>query len=296
MGNGPNAKEHTVSHSPLRRVTTLAVAVLTAGLAVTACGKSDSGSSSNTTSAQPGVPNVKLVKSGTITTCTSLPYPPFQFDKDGKTVGFDVDMIDLTAKKLGVPQTILDVKFDIIKSGAALNSNSCDVAAAGMTITDERKQNLDFSVPYFDEVIALFVKKGSGITSLDDVKAKNLKLGVQTGTTSLDLAKSKGFTPTEFDDAGKQLLALQTNQVEVVLQDLPVVNDWLKRPEISDKLELGAEIPTGAQYGFAVKKGGNPELLKLIDDSIATAISDGTWAKLYKQWMGSEPKTIPKAK
>src|SRR5262249_47510703 len=152
-----------------------------------------------------------------------------------KTVGFDVDMVDLAAKKLGVSQTILDVKFDVIKSGAALNANQCDVAAAGMTITDERKQNLDFTTPYFDEVIALFVKKGSGIKSLDDVKSKNLTLGVQTGTTSLDLAKEKGFSPTEFDDAGKQLLAFQSNQVDVVLQDLPVVNDWLKRSEISDK-------------------------------------------------------------
>jgi polar amino acid transport system substrate-binding protein len=279
-----------------RRSTTIAAAVLALGLVLSACGKSDTGAPASPGSAQPGVPNIKLVKSGTITTCTSLPYPPFQFDKDGKTVGFDVDMVDLAAKKLGVSQTILDVKFDVIKSGAALNANQCDVAAAGMTITDERKQNLDFTTPYFDEVIALFVKKGSGIKSLDDVKSKNLKLGVQTGTTSLDLAKEKGFSPTEFDDAGKQLLAFQSNQVDVVLQDLPVVNDWLKRSEISDKFELGSVIETGAQYGFAVKKGGNPELLKLLNDSITGAIQDGTWAKFYKTWMGSDPKSTPKVK
>ncbi|MFL6143820.1 MAG: ABC transporter substrate-binding protein [Labedaea sp.] len=283
-----------MSHTPLRRITTYGAVVLAAGLALTACGKSDSGSSGS--SSQPGVPNVKLVSAGKLKTCTSLPYPPFQFDKDGKTVGFDVDMVDLAAKKLGVPQEIVDVKFDVIKSGATLNSNQCDLAAAGMTITDERKQNLDFTVPYFDEVIALFVQKGSGVKSLDDVKAKNLKLGVQTGTTSLDLAKEKGFSPTEFDDAGKQLLALQSKQVDVVLQDLPVVNDWLKRPDISDKLELATEVSTGAQYGFAVKKGGNPELLKLLNEQIEGAIKDGTWSKLYKQWMGSDPKSTPAAK
>jgi polar amino acid transport system substrate-binding protein len=288
-------KEYTVSHTPRRRLTTGAAVILAAGLTLSGCAKSDSGSSGGG-SAQPGAPNVKLVAAGKLKTCTSLPYPPFQFDQNNKTVGFDVDMVDLAAKKLGVSQEIVDVKFDVIKSGAALNAGTCDVAAAGMTITDERKQNLDFTVPYFDEVLALFVQKGSGVTSLDDVKSKNLKLGVQTGTTSLDLAKEKGFTPTEFDDAGKQLLALQSKQVDVVLQDLPVVNDWLKRPEISDKLELATEISTGSQYGFAVKKGGNTELLKLLNEQIDGAIKDGTWSKLYKQWIGSDPKSTPSAK
>src|SRR5690606_39337498 len=97
---------------------------------------------------------------------------PFQFNQDGKVVGFDVDIVDLVAKKLGVTQEILDIDFAVIKSGAALNAGRCDLAAAGMTITEERKQNIDFSVPYFDATQALMAKKGSGITSLEDVKAK----------------------------------------------------------------------------------------------------------------------------
>lgn len=287
-------KEYTVSHSPLRRITTLATAVLTAGLAMTACGQSDSGGQ-NTPSAQPGAPNVKLVSSGKLKTCTSLEYPPFQFNEGGKVVGFDVDMIDLVAKKLGVPQEIVDVKFDLIKSGAALNSNTCDVAAAGMTITDERKANLDFSKPYFPEVLVLIGKKGSGLKTVDQVKSQNLKLGVQTGTTSLDYAKAQGLEPTEYDDAGKQLLALQSGQVDAALQDLPTVNSWLKKSEVSDKFEKGDEITNGDQYGFAVKKGANPELLKLIDDTLTEAINDGTWERLYKQWIGSDPKEKPAA-
>jgi len=266
--------------------------VLTAGLALAACGASDEPSQSTTSPGQPGV-QVDLVQDGKLKTCTSLPYPPFQFAEGGKTVGFDVDMIDLVAKKIGVPQEIVDLKFDVIKSGAALNAGNCDIAAAGMTITDERKANLDFSTPYFDEVIALMVGKGAEVTSLDDVKSKNLKLGVQAGTTSLDYAKENGITPTEYDDAGKQLLALQSNQVDVILQDLPVVNDWLKKPEISGNFQLAKEIKTGAQYGFAVKKGGNPELLKLVDDSIEEALKDGTWNRLYTKWIGSEPETTP---
>lgn len=281
-----------MSHSPLRRMTTLAVAVLTGALALTACGKSDSGSTPPG-SAQPGVPNVKLVKSGQITTCTSLEYPPFQFNEGNKVVGFDVDIIDLVAKKLNVKQEILDVKFDLIKSGAALNAGQCDLAAAGMTITDERKANLDFSNPYFPETLVLISKKGSGLKTVEDVKSKNLKLGVQTGTTSLDYAKSKGLSPTEYDDAGKQLLALQSNQVDAALQDVPTVNSWLKKSEIADKYEKGDEITNGDQYGFAVKKGASPDLLKLINDTLTAAIKDGTWAATYKKWIGSDPKSLP---
>jgi polar amino acid transport system substrate-binding protein len=280
-----------VSHSPLRRLVATTTVVLTVGLALAACG----GDGETNPSSSPGQSGtqVDLVKDGKITTCTSLPYPPFQFDDGGEVVGFDVDVIDLVADKLGVEQEIVDVKFDVIKSGAALNAGNCDIAAAGMTITEERKANLDFSTPYFDEVIALLVGKGSGVRSLDDVKSKGLKLGVQTGTTSLDYATSNGLTPTEFDDAGKQLLALQSGQVDVILQDLPVVNDWLKRPEVTEKYELAAEIKTGAQYGFAIKKGGNPELLKLVDQTIKDALADGTWSKLYTKWIGSEPDSTP---
>ncbi len=259
-------------------------------LVVAACGTStDSGSSGASTA-----PGVKLVEAGKLKTCTNLPYPPFQFKQGDKIVGFDVDLIDLAAKKVGATQDIVDIQFDVIKSGAALNSGKCDVAAAGMTITDERKANLDFSDPYFDEVIALLVPKGSGITSLDALKGK--KLGVQKATTSLDYATEKGFTPTEFEDSGKQLQAFQAGQVDAVLQDLPVVNEWLKKQGLGDKFEIGAEIETGAQYGFAVKKDGNPELLKALNESLKAAIADGTWAKSYEQWMGSKPKSTPSAK
>ncbi|WP_424183521.1 ABC transporter substrate-binding protein [Actinokineospora sp. G85] len=257
-------------------------------LAVAACGSGSGGDSGGATAN-----GVKLVKAGQINTCTNLPYEPFQFTQGDKVVGFDVDLIDLAAAKLGVTQEIVDIQFDSIRSGAALNSNRCDVAAAGMTITPERQQNLDFSRPYFDEVLGLVVPKGSGVTSLEQLQGK--RIGVQKGTTSLEYATKKGFTPTEFEDSAKQLQAFQSGQVDAVLQDLPVVNGWLDKPDVADKVELVDELKTGAQYGFAVKKGGNPELLKTINEALDAAIGDGTWAKLYEQWMGSKPESTPAA-
>ncbi|MPY77545.1 MAG: transporter substrate-binding domain-containing protein [Actinophytocola sp.] len=273
--------------SKLTRLALLPAAAL--ALTAAACGGDDSGDTG-----QGNGSNVEMVNDGVLTTCTSLPYPPFQSqDQSGKVVGFDVDMIDEVAKDLGVKQEIIDVDFAQIKNGAALNARKCDVAAAGMTITEERKQNLDFTVPYFDETLALVVQKGSDVKSLDDVKSQNLTLGVQADTTSLDYAESEGFSPQVFRHAGLQVQAMQANQVDVVLQDLPTVLDWLKNKEdIAKGWEVVDKINTGDQYGYAVKKG-NTELLNQVNESLKQAFKDGTWAKSYEEWIGEAPEKTP---
>ncbi|HEX2299346.1 MAG TPA: transporter substrate-binding domain-containing protein, partial [Pseudonocardiaceae bacterium] len=93
---------------------------------------------------------IALVQPGKLTTCTHLPYSPFQFKKGNEIVGFDVDLVDAVAKELDVEQRIIDTPFEGIQSGQALNAGKCDVAAAGMTITETREKNLDFSDPYFE--------------------------------------------------------------------------------------------------------------------------------------------------
>ncbi|MBB2749149.1 UNVERIFIED_ORG: polar amino acid transport system substrate-binding protein [Microbispora rosea subsp. rosea] len=272
--------------STYRKAASIGAVALAATLTVTACGSDSAGSGTATASAAPG--GVTLVNAGKITTCTNIPYEPFQFNQGDKVVGFDVDIVDLVAKKLGVTQDIVDIDFAAIKSGAALNARKCDVAAAGMTITPERQQNLLFSEPYFDATQALMAKKGSGITSLDDVKAKNLKLGAQASTTGLDYVKSKGFEPTEFADSPKELLGLQTGQADVIVQDLPVVLTWLKKSDIGAKFEQVASLDTGEQYGIGMKKD-NTALKKVVDEVLAAAKSDGTYNAIYKKWFGTEP-------
>ncbi|NRQ36047.1 transporter substrate-binding domain-containing protein [Nonomuraea sp. NN258] len=264
---------------------------LVAALALSACGSDKGGSTSATSTASAaGGATAKLVNEGKLTVCTNIPYEPFQFqDAGGKIVGFDVDIMDLAAKKLGVTQEIVDIDFAVIKSGAAMAAKKCDAAAAGMTITDERKQNIDFSVPYFDATQALLAKKGTGATSLDDVKAKNLKLGAQASTTGLDYVKGKGLNPTEYADSAKELLALQAGQADVIVQDLPVVLTWLKKPEIAEKFEMIASLDTGEQYGVGLKKNADPVLLKAINDSIEAAKKDGTYEQIYVKWFGKKP-------
>ncbi|GAQ61490.1 ABC transporter substrate-binding protein [Streptomyces scabiei] len=263
-----------------RRTRTLAATTAAAGLLLVAgCGSDDGGSGATKTAAG----GVELVKAGQLTTCTHLPYPPFQSEIDGKVQGFDVSLIDLVAQDLGVKQEILDTPFENFKTGAFLNSGECDLAAAGMTITDERKKNVDFSDPYFEATQAVLADKKAGISSFADLKGK--KVGTQAQTTGEDYAKSKGIDSVSFESSDAVLNGLRTKQVDAVIIDYPVVQGWLKDKANAAAFEVAEQINTGEQYGFTVRKG-NTKLLAAIDKALAKAKSDGTYKKLYEQWIG----------
>ncbi|MFI9546643.1 transporter substrate-binding domain-containing protein [Streptomyces sp. NPDC052016] len=267
---------------PGRRTRILAAITATAGMMLAAaCTSTDDGGSGSKTAAG----GVELVKAGQLTTCTHLPYPPFQSEIDGKVQGFDVSLVDLVAEDLGVKQEILDTPFENFKTGAFLNSGECDLAAAGMTITEERKKNVDFSAPYFDATQAVLVDKKAGVTSLADVKSKNVKLGAQAQTTGEDYVKKQGFDPVSFESSDAVLNGLRTGQVKAVVIDYPVVQGWLKDKATADSFEVVDNLNTGEQYGFTVKKG-NSELVQAINKALADAKADGTYKKLYEQWIG----------
>lgn len=163
-----------MSFAPRRRVALTAAAVLSS-LALAACGSSSSDGGSSSAAAGSGDSGVTLLKAGTLQVCTHLSYKPFQFkDDSGAVVGFDVDLMDLVAKKLGAKQEIVDIDFAQITSGAVFAAKKCDAGAAATTINDKRKGAILFSDPYFDATQALLVKKGSGITDLTGLKGKKL--------------------------------------------------------------------------------------------------------------------------
>ncbi|MEU3247430.1 MULTISPECIES: transporter substrate-binding domain-containing protein [unclassified Streptomyces] len=263
---------------PGRRTRMLAATTATAGLLLVA-GCSSGGGGKTTAH---GVP---LVKAGQLTTCTHLPYPPFQSEIGGKVQGFDVSLIDLVAKNLGVKQDIVDTPFENFKTGAFLNSGQCDLAAAGMTITPERKKNVDFSDPYFEATQAVLVDRKSGIDSLAGLKAKGKKLGAQAQTTGEDYARKQGFDPVSFESSDAVLNGLRTGQVQAVIIDYPVVQGWLKDKANAAAFKVVDNLNTGEQYGFTVKKG-NTKLVAAVNTAIKDAKADGTYKKLYEKWIG----------
>lgn len=263
------------------KLTWLAVVPVLALVAATgACGTEEPGETGGET-------GVAVVNEGQLTTCTGLPYKPFQYEEGGKVVGFDVDLVDLVAEEMGVEQVIVDTPFDGIQSGADLNSGKCDLAAAGMTITDVREKNLDFSDPYFEATQALVAKKGAGVTDLAGLEGK--KLGVQNGTTGQEYAKKngKGVTQVTYEDLGLLLNAVETGQVDAAINDNGVLYDWVKE---NTGFEVVTEFDTGEEYGIGVKTG-NKELLELINKNIAEAKDSGKYDEIYEKWFGKKPES-----
>jgi polar amino acid transport system substrate-binding protein len=113
---------------------------------------------------------------------------------------------------------------------------------------------------------------------------------VQSGTTSKDYVASKnttGVTVMEFEDLATLQQALATNQIDGAVDDLPVWTDYIRKN--TGKFAIGAEFDTGEQYGFGVKKGGQPQLLTTVNQVLTAAKADGTYNALYLKWFGTKP-------
>jgi polar amino acid transport system substrate-binding protein len=256
------------------------LSLVASGCVLAACG-GGGGSGGSSSGGQQSTSG--LAKPGVLTTCTHLPYPPFQFEQNGKVVGFDVDIVDKAAKKLAAKQAFLDTPFENFKTGAFLNTRQCDVAAAGITITAERKKNVDFSDPYFDATQALLVRKGSDIPNLAGAKGK--KIGVQTQTTGEEYAAGKGLDPTSFESSDALLNGLRTGQVDAVITDYPVVAGWLKQPALAAAFEVKDNLDTHEQYGIMVRKG-NTKVVDALNAAIKESKADGSYKASYEKWIG----------
>lgn len=268
----------------------LALAAATSALALTLSGCANYSSSSSASSAAPAGSSAAadlptLVAAGKLTVCTHLAYKPFQFkDDSNKVVGFDVDLMDLVAKKLGVTQDIVDIEFGQITSGAVFAAKKCDAGAAAITITDKRKEATSFSDPYFSATQALLVKDGSGLTDLSGFKGK--VLAVQTDTTGQDYANAHkdefGYTIKVFDDMPSGANAVLAGTVDGAINDNGVVYDYAKD---NPKTKVVKEFQTGEQYGFEMAKD-NTKLVAVVNDVLKAAKADGSYNTIYKKWFG----------
>ncbi|WP_329257624.1 ABC transporter substrate-binding protein [Actinoallomurus sp. NBC_01490] len=233
------------------------------------------------------VRGVRLIGRGVLTTCTHLPYAPFQFERRGTVVGFDVDLMDLVARRLGVRQKIVDTDFTAITSGEVFAAGECDVAAAGMTINARRAAKVDFSRPYFDSGQVLMARRRPRVRPAD-IAGDHLRVGVVAGTTAQEYARAQGWAPKAYENSITELGALRTGQVDVLVQDDPVVRYWLTDPDNAGFTIVGG-ARTRERYGFAVRRGRDPGLLRLIDQVITQSRDNGDYRRIYEKWMGPMP-------
>ena len=225
---------------------------------------------------------IKVISEGKLTFCTSLPYEPFEVEKNGKIVGFDIDLANEIAKANDLEMTLEVTGFEGIQSGQALNSGKCDIAVAGMTINDERKKAIDFTDPYFDATQALLVKKGSGFDSLESLSGETV--GVQANTTGKAYAEENAPDDVElktFEDLALLTSAVKTGDVAAAVNDNGVLYDYAAQ---NPDTEVTAEFDTGEQYGFGVAKDKNDELIKTVNEVLAKAAEDGTYEKIFRKY------------
>lgn len=271
------------SRATARRTLGPVCAATILSVALTGCGSEEPDTSSS--SAQTPV----VVKDGSLTVCSDMPYEPFEAMKGGKPVGFDIDLVHAVAKDLGLTPVVQDTDFDAIQSGDSLNTGACDVAISAMTITGERARVVDFSSPYFDAAQAMVVPKQSGVQSLDDLAGK--KIAVQGGTTGELYVTDNAPSDTEvvpLDDAAAMDEALEKGDVDAAVYDNTVVGDVVAR---HPDFEVAAEFDTGEQYGMAVKKNGNVELLRRINNVLTDLKADGGYDEIYDKWFGGSAKS-----
>jgi polar amino acid transport system substrate-binding protein len=229
----------------------------------------------------------RLVAPGKLTVCSDIPYAPFEFVAKGGDeglTGFDVALVRILAKRLGLTAEFKATPFDaIIPSLAAGN---CDMVASATTITDKRRQKVEFTAPYFDADQSLLVRatdkdRYRALADLDD-KA----IGVQSGTTGERYAKTsapEGATVKAFPGAEDLFNALTSGDIDAVLQDFPV--NKYRALKTAGQFAVTETFKTGEQYGFAVAKD-NPRLVAALDSALERTRESGDYDTVYKTWFG----------
>lgn len=278
-------------------------------LTFAACGEDEeptvesTGSGSGSASASEPVDeggDFTLVKEGTLTVGSDIPYPPFEFNADdGSLTGFDVELVREISTRIGLENTDEDwlsvdfgtifqqldsgTKFDIVI--AAVTGYAPEGSPASETVA-ERTAVIDFSLPYYDSLQSLTVNTSNRddlIEGVDDLP-EGSRVAVQSATTGAFYAEENlapnGIELVEFNKAPGMYQALLGGQVDAVFNDLPVsIEAITDTPE----LQVVEQVETGEQYGIAVSKD-NVALREAIDAALQEMFDDGTYASIFETY------------
>jgi polar amino acid transport system substrate-binding protein len=222
----------------------------------------------------------------TYTVAHDATWPPMEYTDDKlNLVGYSVDYIAAVAKEAGFQVKSQNVAWEGIFAGLA--GKQYDIIASSVTITDARKEEMDFTTPYFEVRQALITPKATEVKSLEDMIGK--RVGAQIGTTGFMAAeKIEGIQAITYDEIGLAMADLTVGRLEAVICDDPVATNFiLDNKEYAEKMKVALIVPSEEPeyYGFAVNKG-NKELLDLLNKGIAAVKKKGIEDELRKKWVG----------
>lgn len=261
--------------------------VAIASLALAACGGGDETTGGGETAAETTGGGEEAGGGEPLTVGSDIPYPPFEQGRPGEYTGFDIELIEAIAEKMGRTAEVQDTSFETIFRDVTQGKFEAVISAA--TITEEREETVDFSNPYYFAEQAVLVEEGSPIKSLQELEGKTV--GAQQGTTGQALAKEEipGAEIRPFPEGPDAVNALKAGTVEAVVIDAPVAENAVEK---SGGIEIAEKVPTEEEYGIAVAKG-NTELLDAINKALKEVEDDGTYKTVYEKWfVGEPPKAI----
>ena len=229
---------------------------------------------------------------GTLRVAVEGTYPPFNFkDPGGKLTGFDVEIAEAIAGKLGVKAAFSTTEWSAILAG--LQAGKYDVIVNQVAATDKRRETFDFSDPYVVSSAQLIVRTNEtrALATAADLKGK--KIGVGQGSNYADLAKGiAGAEVKVYPGAPEYLQDLATGRIDVAL------NDSLLIPYLAEKTKLPvkAGAPIGPTESNAIPfKKGNPKFKQAIDKALADLKADGSFQKISAKWFGRDVSKPPVA-
>ena len=205
---------------------------------------------------------------------TEASYPPYEFLRGREVVGVDVEVCRAIAEKVGKPLKVVNVDFDAVI--AAVVSGKADLAAAGLTVTEDRKRSVDFSDPYLTTGLVVIYRKADPV--LSGAACKGKRVGVQGGTTSDEyVVRELHAEPERYRSDAEAVVALKGGRCDVVICDLVLARNCIRgMPELAL-----SDLITTEEYAIAVRKGRS-DLLKAVNEALREIRADGR----LDRWMG----------
>ncbi|GAB3795641.1 glutamine ABC transporter substrate-binding protein GlnH [Virgibacillus kimchii] len=214
-------------------------------------------------------------------------FVPFEFYEDGEYVGFDIDLINAVADEAGFEIELETTNFDGIIPG--LQTGSFDIAIAGISIREDRKESVDFSDPYYESGLSIGVHiDNDDIHDIDDLEGKTI--ATRLGSTSADFIEQniEGAEANQYEQLDQAYMAVENGSVDAILYDAPNVAYYIQT-EGEDSLKMVGDLYQAENYGIAISKG-QEELVEAINEALATLRDDGTYDEIYEKWFGEAPE------
>ncbi|HLR75401.1 MAG TPA: transporter substrate-binding domain-containing protein [Virgibacillus sp.] len=246
--------------------------IMVIGLA--ACGEDDEAS---------GNGEAALKDEYTVVSDTS--FVPFEFKEDGEYVGFDIDLIHAVADEAGFKINFETTNFDGIIPG--LQTGQFDIAIAGIGITEERAEKIDYSDPYYESGLRLAVAKDNdSINGIEDLDGKTVATRLGSTSAAFIDENIEGAEANQYEQLDQAYLAVENGSVDAILYDAPNVAYYIQT-EGEDSLKMVGDLYQAENYGIAISKG-NDELVEAINEALETLEENGTYDDIYTKWFGEE--------